>query len=178
MMNQNQKINMLADFSYQDDEVKIRPIELNDFHDYYLLYNDFDNMKYLSIDNFENDKVAFYMLKNLYFSKEYESYGYVIIKDSRVVGLFDIFEIVNNSAQISYILLPEYQKKGIMGKVLKIFIKYLKKNTQIYEICAKILNDNFQSLKLLNNLGFEKAYEEKMIIKDKLEYLSCYKIKL
>ena len=178
MKNQKMKIVMLADFSYQDDEIKIRPIELSDYHDYYKLYSDNLNMKYLSIDKFENEDVALHMLKNLYYSKEYESYGYVIIKDDLVVGLFDIFEIMNNSAQISYILLPEYQKKGIMSKVLKIFIKYLKKNTQIYEICAKILNGNFQSLKLLDNLGFEKAYEEKMIIKDKLEYLSCYKIKL
>ena len=169
---------MLASFNYESKDFSIRTIKLDDYHDYYKLYSNSDNMKYLSVGKFENEGVALHMLKNLYYCDKYESYGYVIIKDNKIIGLFDIFEIKENKAQISYILLPEYQKLGIMENVLKIFIKYLKKNTQINEICAKIMECNFRSIKLVEKLGFYKDCEEKMIIKDKLEILSCYKLNL
>jgi ribosomal-protein-alanine N-acetyltransferase len=65
------------------------------------------------------------------------------------------FDTENESAEIGYELLPEFQKKGIMGEAIKCVIDYGFEKMMVKTISAFPSMANASSVKLLENLGFQ-----------------------
>ncbi len=80
----------------------------------------------------------------------------IIKKTESRIGVFGIRKNECNmqSAEISYILAPEYQRKGYAQEAVVQLMKFARYDWRCVEIVAEIHVDNQDSLRFARNLGF------------------------
>lgn len=94
-------------------------------------------------------------------NKNYEDFGYfkVFEKDTKnFIGLGAI--ILNNDfseAEIEYMLIPDYWRKGYGSEIVRIFIKKAEETKSIHKVTAITDPNNFVSKKILFNNGFTSS---------------------
>ena len=126
--------------------------------------------KYEFIKFFDEHKETFSWFTSLEAKKENYiffpsklEYGYSLyLKDDTLIGFVGIE--VNKDTNISYFLKDEYRKYGYMREALSLLIKELLNGTfgKTDSISAYICIENINSIKLVENLGFnEVKYLEK-----------------
>ena len=85
------------------------------------------------------------------------------------MGIVDLFnyEPMHQRAGVGVLILEQFRNKGIATQALKLFIEYAFTHLELHQLYANVLSDNMQSIRLFENLNFEKIGRKKDWIKFK-----------
>ncbi|WP_341963492.1 GNAT family N-acetyltransferase (plasmid) [Planococcus maritimus] len=98
------------------------------------------------------------------------TFAIVLKKDKRMIGSGEISirSFNNKTGEISYILNPDYWKKGIATEVAKIVIEFGFRELNLHRIFATCAPNNIGSQKVLEKSGmfFEGRMRENLLLKE------------
>ncbi|KUJ62412.1 hypothetical protein AR687_08115 [Flavobacteriaceae bacterium CRH] len=92
------------------------------------------------------------------------------------VCLFNL-DIENESVEIGYEMLPEFQGKGFMGEALKKVIAYTFEEIKAKKITACLTSDNIRSITILEKMNFKIEVKEHNNTHDNIKNLLTYTLK-
>lgn len=80
--------------------------------------------------------------------------------DGKPVGVirFDVSKAVSNKAEIDIYVAPEFQGKGLGKRILAEGENWLKKNTEINQLIARVKEENLASVRMFKRRGFGPKY--------------------
>jgi len=110
--------------------------------------------KYIS-HSYHLSKVKKYILGQLKLKNYLE---FAILVDNKFVGTISLEKIdkIKKEASIGYWVAKSYRGKGIATKAVKLVVSFGFKKLKLKRIYAKVKKSNIQSLRVLDNAGFEK----------------------
>lgn len=117
-------------------------------------------------------------IENIHDIYKDEQLRLVIQKDGLPIGLLDLFNFnpTHKRVGIGILIEPDYRKQGLALEALEIGLNYCKENLNLNQVYCDILEDNVESIKLFEGLGFENCGRKKEWIlqhgvwKDELSY--------
>lgn len=149
-------LNLVGEHSY------LRALEPSDLDFLYQLENDTDNWELSGTQTPYSKSVLEFYLENahrdIYEVKQLRLC--ICDKSNRVLGLIDLFDFdpKNKRAGLGIIIKNEKdRKKGFGGEAIKLCCDYAFSSLHLHQIYANILEDNVQSIKLFEKLGFIKS---------------------
>lgn len=130
-----------------------------DFDKYYKLVSDENVMSMITeraIPVDEAMKIYNLLLKNNELHKSFGNFKIIEASTNKFIGsaLLRVKEKSSTEAEIGYMLLPTYWRKGIGSEVARLLIKKAKHETQINKVTAIIDPNNIASRRILINNGF------------------------
>lgn len=128
---------------------------------------------------------------NLAFTKRYLSYvesyyrsakfydlAVVFRSEDRMIGTcgFTCFDLVNHSAEIGYVLHPDYWNRGIATEAVSAVLRYGFETLGLNRIEARYMKDNLASRRVMEKCGmtFEGIQRSAMLIKGKFEDIGLF----
>jgi RimJ/RimL family protein N-acetyltransferase len=84
-----------------------------------------------------------------------EEYSYAIRLNGKMIGEFVLHNFKENSFEIGFRVLVDYQGKGYVKDAVTSFIEFMKKNIKPDFIKAKCFKQNISSNNLLSKCGFK-----------------------
>lgn len=95
------------------------------------------------------------------------------IEDNKTIGFIDLFEFdsIHSRAGVGIIIQPEYHNQGFGTDALSVLINYCRKELNLHQLYANILEHNVPSLRLFENQGFIRVG----VKKDWIFYKDSYK---
>ena len=118
------------------------------------------------------DALGFIKLINDNISKYKSLYWLIILKsENKPAGTITLwqFSVEENSAEIGYELLPQYQGKGIMHEAVKKIISYAFDELNLKKISGFTHEDNKASVKLLEKNNFKRDREAEKLKEENIE---------
>lgn len=88
----------------------------------------------------------------------------IVIADShKTIGMIDLFDfdVYNSSAGVGIMLHKNYRGKGFANDALVVLCDYVFNFLNIHQIFCNISEKNTNSIKLFENVGFERTGEKK-----------------
>ncbi len=142
--------------------IKLRDLSLNDSERYFMLMSDKLVNEYLSDEdipkslNESSEEVRFW--GGLFYRKQSVFWAIAESEKQNLIGTigFNSWNIYNMRAEISYDLMPDYWRKGIMTKTLSNVVSFAFQKMGINRIEAKTMLNNVASQKLLEKIGFKR----------------------
>ena len=123
---------------------------------------DEDNRKYVPDEVFETLEDATEVVNQIIESYESEDgpFIFAVIKkeDNANIGYVQLVKI-EEGWEIGYHIAMKYAGNGYATEAVKLFLKYLKDNSDIKEIYGVALAENKASRRVLQKCGFELIYE-------------------
>lgn len=159
---------------------KILPGDFADMYDYscrpetsrYLLWNPHENLRYT--------KKYISYLQTAYRNEEFFDFGLVDKKSGKMIGTcgFTDFDIPNNSAEIGYVLHPDFWGKGLAKEAILRVMAFGFAELRLHRISAKIMTGNAASKKVAEKCGMrhEATRIDAMLIKGNYETIDEYAI--
>jgi len=145
-----------------NNNLKLRAIELEDLNFIYNLENDPDNWfcgtNLPPYSKFTIKKFIDYSKNDISITKQLRL---IIEYNKKSVGILDIFEIdfYNERAGLGIIVAKEYRNKGIASQTLNIACNYSKNILNLNQLWCQINSLNTFSINLFNKVGFKKTGE-------------------
>jgi diamine N-acetyltransferase len=104
----------------------------------------------------------------------------IVTNEEEAVGFVDLFDFdpKNDKVGLGILVLSEARGKKYGREALELLIDYVFKNLYVHQIYANVLEDNFVSIKLFENLGFLKSGVKKDWILEGNQYKSEYLFQL
>lgn len=106
---------------------------------------------------------------NRYAAGMFYDWAIVYEPDCKMVGTcgFTSFNFVSDSAEVGYVLNPDYWGKGIMQEALGCVLKFGFENLGLHRIEAKYIEGNERSRHVMEKVGmtFEGVMREAMLVK-------------
>ena len=92
------------------------------------------------------------------FSEGSSIFWSLVKEDNELIGTcgFNYWSRVNKRAEISYDLAVEYWNKGIMSSAVRSICQFAFNELQVIRIQATVAINNYASMKVLDNLGFQR----------------------
>ena len=153
MINNNNKSSIIA----TSNRLSLSYLDESMIYDVWKNSLDEDNRKYVPDEVFETIEDANEVVKELIRSYKHPNgpFVYAIIRneDKANIGYVQLVKI-DDGWEIGYHIAKEYTGKGYATEALKIFIDYLKNNTDIKEIYGIALFINKASRKVLQKCNF------------------------
>ena len=86
------------------------------------------------------------------------NYVWAIYCNSEIIGIIDLINIENNTANLAYFLGKSYWGKGIISKSINLVTKYSFENLNLLNVIAPVVSRNKASICVLekNNFIFQK----------------------
>lgn len=142
----------------------LRPLTLEDQHAVFNLrsnpkINTFLNRK--PCESLEEAKNFIHSIHENITKGDTYYWGICFANTKQLVGticLFD-FSVENNSCEIGYELMPDFQKQGIMQEAIQIVIPFVFHTLQLNKIIAYTHIENQNSTNLLLKFNFREAIE-------------------
>lgn len=166
------------------ERVILRRLSVKDAPDVYEYSSNPRCTKYLSWS--EHESVAYTKSYLKYATKRYKSgdyteWGIVLKATGKVIGTcgYTSVDASNNSAEIGYVLNPDYQKMGYGIESVKLIIDYSFRELELNRLTARVFPQNLPSIRLLERLSFtcEGRGKREALIKgeyrDILHYALC-----
>ena len=104
-----------------------------------------------------------------YRTGDFCDWAVVCKKDSRMIGTcgFTSFNFSSDSAEIGYVINPDYQGQGLATEAVQEVIRFGFENLSLHRIEAKFMQENTRSRRLMERVGmqFEGYARESMKIK-------------
>lgn len=156
----------------ETERFTLRKISLDDTDDMFEYSKNPDVTKYLSWSPHKEKQYTFEYLT--YLQDRYKTgdfYDWAIIcKDTgKMIGTcgFTCFDFPNDSAEIGYVINPEYQGKGIATEVSYRVIRFGFENLALERIECKFMTENQASLRVMekNGMTFEGVRRRGMLVK-------------
>ena len=159
---------------------KILPSDTADMYDYssrpetsrYLLWSPHANLKYT--------KKYIAYLQTAYRNEEFFDFGLVDKESGKMIGTcgFTDFDMDNNSAEIGYVLHPDFWGKGFAKEAILRVMAFGFAELHLHRITAKIMTGNSASKRVAEKCGMrhESTHLESMMIKGNYETIDEYAI--
>lgn len=144
-----------------DNRIVLEEISEKDVNGVFQCYSNQETMEYFGVIPIQNKDEALDIIKrNIKMKEEQTGVRYIAkLKDTRqFVGLITMkrYNSIHFRAEIDYIVLPKYQRKGFASEMLSLFIIKLSENWELKRVSAYVDLDNYPSGKLLEKFGFNK----------------------
>lgn len=156
----------------ETERFTLRKISLDDTDDMFEYSKNPDVTKYLSWSPHKEKQYTFEYLT--YLQDRYKTgdfYDWAIIRKEtgKMIGTcgFTCFDFPNDSAEIGYVINPEYQGKGIATEVSYRVIRFGFENLALERIECKFMTENQASLRVMekNGMTFEGVRRRGMLVK-------------
>ena len=138
----------------------------------YLLWNAHENPKYT--------KKYLSYLQTAYRNEEFFDFGLVDKESGKMIGTcgFTDFDMDNNSAEIGYVLNPDFWGKGRAREAIMRVMAFGFAELRLHRITAKIMTGNSASKRVAEKCGMrhESTHVESMRIKGNYETIEEYAI--
>lgn len=94
----------------------------------------------------------------------------------KVIGTVGFVNIdkEKRTGEIGYVLSEEHWGKGLMPEIISKIVNFCKRELNLNEIYARVINENLASIRVLEKCGFTFWKEDTMEIKGKLKEISFY----
>ena len=157
---------------------KILPADCADMYDYsrrpetskYLLWSPHANLRYT--------KKYLTHVQNAYRNENFYDFALVDKESGRMIGTcgFTSFDLQNNSAEIGYVLHPEFWGKGLAKEAVFRLMAFGFAELRLHRLSAKIMTNNAASKRVAEKCGMrhEATYVEGMLIKGRYETIDEY----
>lgn len=110
---------------------------------------------------------------NRYAAGMFYDWAVIYEPDCKMVGTcgFTSFNCSSDSAEVGYVLNPEYWGKGIAAEALTRVLQFAFENLKLHRVEAKFIEENQRSRRVMEKVGmqFEGVMREGMLIKDTYE---------
>ncbi len=150
----------------------LRRMLVSDTEDMYAYASRLDVTQYLTwYPHPDRDYTREYLqyLGNRYSAGMFYDWAIVYEPDCKMVGTcgFTSFNCTADSAEVGYVLNPEYWGKGIAQEALQRVLRFGFENLKLHRIEAKYIEENERSRRLMERVGmtFEGVIREGMLIK-------------
>ncbi len=143
-------------------DIKLRDLMLSDRGGYFKMMSDPEAVQYLSDEDIpktleDTDEEIKYW-GGLYYRKQSIFWAIADSKTDEFMGTigFNNWNFHNQRAEVSYDLLSEHWRKGIMTRALRNVMIFGFKNMNLYRVEARTMLDNQPSKGLLEKVGFKQ----------------------
>ncbi len=154
------------------ERLTMRKMMVTDTEDMYAYAGRTDVTKYLTWyphANREYTKEYLQYLGNRYAAGMFYDWAVVYEPDCRMVGTcgFTSFDCAADSAEVGYVLNPEYWGKGIAAEALQRVLRFGFEELGLHRIEARFIEENERSRRVMEKVGmtFEGVHREAMLIK-------------
>ena len=138
----------------------------------YLLWSAHENPKYT--------KKYISYLQSAYRNEEFFDFGLVDKESGKMIGTcgFTDFDMDNNSAEIGYVLHPDFWGRGLAMEAILRLMAFGFAELRLHRISAKIMTGNAASKRVAEKCGMrhEATHIEAMLIKGNYETIEEYAI--
>jgi len=146
----------------ETERLKLRKLLLDDAAEIYQLRSD---LKIAALTGRTpatslNDAISFIHKIEKFVDENQSIYWAISFKDApSLIGTICLwnFDLQNETVEIGYELLPQFQNKGIMAEAIVHILNYGFKTIKVKMITACPSDDNPRSVKLLEKVGFKLA---------------------
>ena len=150
------------DILIESDRLSIRKLTMDMCYDIHQNSLDEDNRRFVPDEVFETLEVATEVVKSLIESYEDEEgpFVFAIFRkiDNANIGYIQLVKI-DLGWEIGYHIAKRYTGNGYATEAVKLFLDYLKDNTDYKEIYGVALSANKASRRVLQKSGFELFFE-------------------
>jgi [ribosomal protein S5]-alanine N-acetyltransferase len=142
--------------------IKLRDLMLSDKEEYYAMMSDPEVVKYLSDEDIptsvESAEQEIKFWGGLFYRKQSVFWAVADTASNKFIGTvgYNSWNIHNRRAEISYDLMRDHWRKGIMTKALNNALVFGFKNMDLMRIEARTMLENIPSQKILEKVGFKK----------------------
>ena len=145
----------------ETERLYLRRVVIEDVNEIFALRADQEVMKYIPrpLVKTEEDALAHIaMIDEKIDSNEGINWAITLKGNPKLIGIIGHYRIRSEHfrAEIGYMLLPEYQGKGIISEAIKEVVNYGFEVMKLHSIEAIIDPENFASEKVLQKIGFLK----------------------
>lgn len=133
-----------------------------DFDDYFQLVSNTDVMKMVTGRPLLESEAAKRFDEMLKINQKYPEIGHfkIILRfGGNFVGHSKLEMTVKNEAEIGYLLMPEYWRKGYGSEIAETLVSLAKKTNGIHSLFAIIDPENDASERILKKQGFQWNYD-------------------
>ncbi len=155
------KINFSPFHNLETDRLYLRRVANEDVNEIFALRSNKETMKYIPrplVKTTDDALAHIAMIDEKIVTNEGINWA-IALKDSpKLIGIIGHYRIKPEHfrAEIGYMLLPEYQRKGIISEAIKEVVKYGFEILKLHSIEAIIDPENWASEKVLLKNGFVK----------------------
>ena len=145
----------------ETERLLLRRVVKEDVNEIFALRSDKETMKYIPrplVKTEEEAMAHFTMIDEKIENNEGINWAITLKNDPKLIGLIGHYRIKPEHfrAEIGYMLLPEYQGKGIAAEAIQELVKYGFEIMKLHSIEAVIDPENLASEKVLQKSGFVK----------------------
>ena len=159
---------------------KILPIDCADIYEYsckpetsrYLLWSPHENLRYT--------KKYLSFVQNAYRNEAFYDFALVDKESGKMIGTcgFTGFDLQHNSAEIGYVLHPDFWGKGLAKEAVLRLMAFGFAELRLHRLTARIMTQNTASTRVAEKCGMrhEATHIEAMLIKGNYETIDEYAI--
>ena len=145
----------------ETERLLLRRVDSNDVKEIFALRSNPETMKYIPRPLVKTDEDALEhiaMIDTKIDNNEGINWAITLKDNPKLIGIIGHYRIKpeHYRAEIGYMLLPEYQGKGIISEAVKEAVKYGFNVMNLHSIEAIIAPENYGSAKVLEKNGFVK----------------------
>jgi ribosomal-protein-alanine N-acetyltransferase len=145
----------------ETERLLLRRVDSNDIKEIFALRSNPETMKYIPRPLVKTDEDALEhinMIDSKIDSNEGINWAITLKDNPKLIGIIGHYRIRPESyrTEIGYMLLPEYQGKGIISEAVREAVKYAFNVMNLHSIEAIIAPENYGSAKVLEKNGFVK----------------------
>lgn len=159
----------------QNNNIKLRALESEDLDFLFAVENNPDFWEVSSTQTPFSKFILTKYLENSYqdiYEAKQLRLVIVHIEDNKTIGFVDLFDYSpqHQRAGIGVLIIDKYQNKGYAKEALELFITYAFKQLNLHQIYANIATSNKHSIRLFENLSFQKIGIQKEWIRSNGEF--------
>jgi len=129
----------------------------------------------------KQDSIDFINFSKDMFAKDISIiWGIELKEEKKLIGIFDLrtMQLINNCAEIGYVISNQYWNKGYISEAIKVIIKFCFKDLNLNRVEAHCDQDNIGSAHVMEKAGmkFEGTLREKLFVKEKYRSMKLYSI--
>jgi ribosomal-protein-alanine N-acetyltransferase len=144
----------------ETERLILRQLTETDAPDVFLFLSDEETMRYYDpepLTRLEQAAKSIERHQKRFAQQEALRWGIILRGENRVIGNCGyVWDADNLNASLSYILLKQYWKKGIMTEALTAIIQFGFEHIHLHRIEALVAYPNLASARLLEKLGFQE----------------------
>lgn len=165
------------------ERLLLRPILTRDADDYFEYARREETSKYLLWSphltvSFTRKYLAH--LQGLYRRKEFYDLALVDKESGKMIGTcgFSAVDLNNNSAEVGYVLSPDYWGRGLAAEALATLMRFGFCELSLHRLTARILEGNTQSVRVAEKCGFrhEATHRLSLLVKGEFRTVLEYAI--
>lgn len=165
------------------ERLLLRKMSRKDAFDMYEYSRNPEVTKYLTWDihpSLEFTRNYLKYIEKQYKERKFYDWALVLRDNNKMIGTvgYTRFDIPSSSAEVGYVLNPDYWGMGLAAEALKAVIKFSFENLSLNRVEARYMSDNYSSRRVMEKCGmiYEGMARESMFVKNKYISVGTYSI--